>query len=83
MRKHMRQRKPKTNSIPYYIEEVVCYRSEKEAAENLKDSYPPVVPELLLSILISVRAIRFSLSLFVGFAAGHLFGRLLEQLLMI
>lgn len=66
MPKDMRKRKPKPDSIPYYIEEVICYRSEYEASDGLKDGYPPVVPELLLSILISVRAIRGAFCLLTG-----------------
>ena len=66
MAKDMRKRKPKPDSIPYYIEEVICYRAEYEASDGLKDGYPPVVPELLLSILISVRAIRGAVCLSAG-----------------
>lgn len=79
MRKHMHQREPKPDSIPYYIEEVVRYRSEKETSDNFKDGYPPVVPELLLSILISVRAIRHALCFLSG-ALGYIALKLLLQL---
>ena len=66
MKKNMRKRKPKPGSIAYYIEEVIRYRSEHKAGEGLKDGYPPIVAELLLSMLISVRAIRFAFSLTAG-----------------
>ena len=62
MTKHSRERKPKFNSTAYYIEEVVRYRSEHESAEDLKESYPPV----MLAILISVRAIRGAICLLTG-----------------
>ena len=66
MPKDMRKRKPKPGSVSYYIEEVICYRAEYEASNGLKDGYPPVVPELLLSILISVRAIRSAFCILTG-----------------
>ena len=65
-KKNIAKRKPKPNSIPYYIEEVISYRAEHEATDDLKDCYPPVVPELLLSILISVRAIRGAICFATG-----------------
>lgn len=51
------ERSKKAGTIAYYIEKVVSYRSKHEAAENLESSYPPVVPELLLSLLIEVRTL--------------------------
>lgn len=66
MSKHSRERKPKFNSTAYYIEEVVRYRSEHESAEDLKESYPPVMLEMQLAILISVRAIRGAICLLTG-----------------
>lgn len=66
MSKHSRERKPKFNSTAYYIEEVVRYRSEHEPAEDLKESYPPVMLEMQLAILISVRAIRGAICLLTG-----------------
>ena len=66
MPKHARERKPNFNSTAYYIEEVVRYRSEQEAAEDLKESYPPVMLEMQLAILISVRAIRGAICLLTG-----------------
>lgn len=62
----MKKKPPKPSSIPYYIEKVVCYRTEYETRKDFKDGYPPVVAELLLSILISVRAIRFSALFLLG-----------------
>ena len=64
--KHARDRKPNFNSTAYYIEEVVRYRSEQEAAEQLKDGYAPLMLEMQLAILISVRAIRYSFGLMTG-----------------
>ena len=51
------ERAKKAGTIAYYIEKVVSYRSNHEATENLESSYPPVVPELLLSPLIEVRTL--------------------------
>ena len=64
--KHARDRKPNFNSTAYYIEEVVRYRSEQEAAEQLKDGYAPLMLEMQLAILISVRAIRGAICLLTG-----------------
>lgn len=61
-----KKKSPKPGSLTYYIEAVVGYRAEYETAENFKEGYPPVVAELLLSLLISVRAIRHSFSFLVG-----------------
>ena len=66
MPKHARERKPNFNSTAYYIEEVVRYRSEQEAAEHLKDGYPPLMLEMQLAILISVRAIRSTFCILSG-----------------
>ena len=66
MPKHARERKPNFNSTAYYIEEVVRYRSEQEAAEQLKDGYAPLMLEMQLAILISVRAIRGAICLLTG-----------------
>ena len=68
----MKQRRPKPVSIAYYIEEVVGYRAKYESAQNLKDGYPPVVPELILSILISIRAIRYAFCFLTGFLLAFL-----------
>lgn len=66
----------RAGSIPYYIEEVVGYRANYETTDNLKDGYPPVVAELLLSILISLRAVRGLLASLGGFSLGLLLSRL-------
>lgn len=64
----MRQkRRPPFNSTRYYIEEVVRYRSGYEAGERSVDSYLPLMSEMQLAILISVRTIRFTLCLLLGF----------------
>ena len=75
----MKKKIPKPYSIPYYIDEVVGYRSEREAGHGIEDGYPPVVPELLLSILISVRAIRS----FLGILTGAILFFLLKLLLVL
>lgn len=60
----MRQkRRPPFNSTRYYIEEVVRYRSGYEAGERSVNSYLPLMSEMQLAILISVRMIRFALFL--------------------
>ena len=64
--KHRQKRRPKPNSIPYYIEEVVRYGSEYESGYGIKNGYPPVMLEMQLAILISVRAIRSAICLLTG-----------------
>ena len=66
MPKHARERKPNFNSMAYYIEEVVRYRSDKEANDCIEDGYPPLMLEMQLAILISVRAIRGAICLLTG-----------------
>ena len=65
--KPFRKRPPKPSSIPYYIDKVIDYRTQYETAKEVENSYPPVVAELLLSILISVRAIRGTFGALSGF----------------
>ena len=65
--KRFRKRPPKPSSIPYYIDKVIDYRTQYETAKEVENSYPPVVAELLLSILISVRAIRGTFGVLSGF----------------
>lgn len=64
--KQGQKRRSKPNSIPYYIEEVVRYGSEYESGYGIKNGYPPVMLEMQLAILISVRAIRYSFGLMTG-----------------
>lgn len=52
----MKKRPPKYGSIAYYIEEVVANRTKQETEDGTKNRYPPVVPELLLSLLMEVRS---------------------------
>lgn len=66
MPKHARERKPNFNSTAYYIEEVVRYRSDKETNDCIEDGYPPLMLEMQLAILISVRAIRGAICLLTG-----------------
>ena len=65
--KPFRKRPPNPRSIPYYIDKVIDYRTQYETAKEVENSYPPVVAELLLSILISVRAIRGTFGVLSGF----------------
>lgn len=65
--KPFRKRPPKPSSIPYYVDKVIDYRTQYETAKEVENSYPPVVAELLLSILISVRAIRGTFGVLSGF----------------
>ena len=65
--KPFRKKTPKPSSIPYYIDKVIDYRTQYETAKEVENSYPPVVAELLLSILISVRAIRGTFGVLSGF----------------
>lgn len=65
--KPFRKKTPKPSSIPYYIDKVIDYRTQYETAKEVENSYPPVVAELLLSILISVRAIRVTFGVLSGF----------------
>ena len=44
--KQGQKRRPKPNSIPYYIEEVVRYGSEYESGYGIKNGYPPVMLEM-------------------------------------
>lgn len=61
-----KKKRPKPGSLTYYIEAVIGYRTKYEAAEHLKDGYPPVMAELLLSLLISVRVIRRCFAVLIG-----------------
>ena len=65
--KPFRKRPPKPSSIPYYIDKVIDYRTQYETAKEVENSYPPVVAELFLSILISVRALRGTFGVLSGF----------------
>ena len=65
--KPFRKRPPKPSSIPYYVDKVIDYRTQYETAKKVENSYPPVVAELLLSILISVRALRGTFGVLSGF----------------
>lgn len=65
--KPFRKRPPKPSSIPYYIDKVIDYRTQYETAKEVENSYPPVVAELFLSILISVRALRGMFGVLSGF----------------
>lgn len=62
----MKKKKPKFYSVDYYIEEVVKYRTEHGADEGADDRYPPVVPELLLSMYFRIRTIPLLLGSICG-----------------
>ena len=51
----MKKRRPKAGSIAYYIEQVVNYKTQQEATQHLEKGYPPIMAELLLSLLIEIR----------------------------
>lgn len=74
-----KKRKNRAGSIPYYIEEVVSYRSEKETDDSLKDGYPPVVQELLLSLLIEVRTFCRAGRFLIGALIFFLVAQFLSQ----
>ena len=65
----MKNRVPKPNSIPYYIDKVFEYHASYQAAGRPKDGYPPIVTELLLGLLIEVRSFCLCGRLFFGAVA--------------
>ena len=71
-----KERAKEPNSSPYYIEEVVKYGAKERAANGGENSYGPIVTEILLSILLSLRAIRTILCFLAGSLIGHLLGSL-------
>lgn len=79
--KRSKRRDHRAGSIPYYIEEVVSYRAKHKSADNLKDGYPPVVPELLLSLLIEVRTFLGFGRICIGLLTGAILFRFLSSLL--
>lgn len=78
--KSAKERKHRAGSIPYYIEEVVSYRTEKKTGDGFKDGYPPIVPELLLSLLIEVRTFCRASRFLIGALLFFLIAQLLSQL---
>ena len=78
--KKRKDKLPKPYSIDYYIEEVVRYRTRYESGYGCKDGYPPVVPELLLSILIGTHYIFRALCLALGLGFYFLFKFFLMKL---
>ena len=80
--KRGKKRKHRAGSISYYIEKVVSYSSEYETGDSFKDGYPPVMAELLLSILIEVRTLFTALRILVGALIGSILVALLKQFLM-
>lgn len=69
----MKKKAPKFYSVEYYIEEVVKYRTEHGADQGAGDGYPPVVPELLLSMYFRIRTITFTLGAICGLLVALLF----------
>lgn len=55
--KIFKRRPKKKGTIARYIDEVCDYEAAYERYNGGDYSYPPVVPKLLLSILISVKAL--------------------------
>ena len=66
MRRSRKHRAPKPQSIAYYIEKVIGYRTEYETTDQVKNGYPPVVAELLLSLLIEVRTFCMAGRVLIG-----------------
>lgn len=64
--KPFKERPHKPNSIPYYIDAVIDYRAKYETDDRFKNSNPPIMTEMLLSILISIRALRNAFSILLG-----------------
>ena len=62
----MKKRRKRVGTFAYYIEEVVSYRTKCERDQNLKDRYPPVVVELLFSLLICIRPVCNALLFLIG-----------------
>ncbi len=77
----MKKRTPKHGSIAYYIEEVVKYRAEDETGQHVKHSYPPIMAELLLSLLIEVRTFCTAGRLLLGTLLGAAVMGLLRTLI--
>lgn len=75
--KKRNERRPKVGTIGYYIEEVVNYRAECESKYVPKYGDAPVVAELLLSILISLRATQRGVYLVAGVLMGLIFKKIL------
>lgn len=77
MKQLWKKRPKKVGSISYYIEEVVKYGTKRKIDQTAYDGYPPVVPELLLSLLIEIRSLcifgRFVLGMFFLIALKLLF----------
>ena len=77
MKQLWKTRPKKVGSIPYYIEEVIKYSTKRKIDDTAYDGYPPVVPELLLSVLIEIRSLcifgRFVLGMFFLIALKLLF----------
>ena len=79
--KSCKRRNHRAGSIAYYIEKVVGYRTEYETTDQLKDGYPPVMAELLLSMLIEVRTFLGFGRICLGLLTGALVFRVLGSLL--
>lgn len=62
----MKKRRKRVGTFAYYIEEVVSYRTKCERDQDFKDRYPPVVVELLFSLLICIRPVCHALLFLIG-----------------
>ena len=76
----MKKRAPKVGSIAYYIEEVAKYGSERKIDGTAYEGYPPVVPEMLLSLLMEVRSLFGLFRGLLSFLLGALVLGLLKAL---
>lgn len=68
----MKPRKPRPGSTSDYIQKVLRYQTEYKTGQNLKQGYPPVMAELLLSLLVEVRTLLKAACLLLGFLAALL-----------
>ena len=68
----MKSRKPRPGSTSDYIQKVLRYQAQYETGQNLKQAYPPIMAELLLSLLVEVRAFLKASCLILGFLAALL-----------
>ena len=71
MKKGDRCRKGGRNLVEY-VNEVLDYKAENKAANELEDGYKPIVLELLLGLLVELRLLRKDSFLITALLAGQL-----------
>lgn len=54
-----------------YVREVLDYKTKHEAADEIEDSYAPIVLELLLGLLVELRLLRKDSFLITALLAGQ------------